>query len=280
MTKDPEHSAAQAQAAPDSRGSAPLQVAPDSQAVPPPDSQAEPSHDSQAAPLPTGPDLKAQAAARDHEIIKASVLGIVGNMILVAFKMIIGLISNSIAIILDGVNNATDAISSVVTIIGTKLAGKRPDKKHPFGYGRIEYLTSVVIAAIILAAGVISLRESIIKIIHPGTPTYSTLVITVIVFAILGKIAIGIMFKHYGDKTNSEALVASGVDSNYDAVISAGTLVVAFAQNVWGSISTASWASSSRSSSARRASTCCATRWRLSSERPRTRTRCCRSFAT
>lgn len=240
MHQDLEHSATKAPAAPASQGSAPLQPASDSQAAPAqvaPDSQAAPAQatpDSQAASDQATPDLKAQAAARDHEIIKASVLGIIGNMILVAFKIIIGLASHSIAIILDGVNNATDAVSSVVTIIGTKLAGKRPDKKHPFGYGRIEYLTSVVIAAIILAAGVISLRESILKIMNPGTPTYSSLVITVIVLAILGKIAIGLMFKHYGDKTQSEALVASGIDSNYDAVISAGTLVVAFAQNVWG----------------------------------------------
>lgn len=213
MHQDPEHNAVQNQSTPDSQAASP----PASQTA---QNQAE-------------PDLKAQAAARDHEIIKASVLGIIGNMILVAFKMIIGFASHSIAIVLDGVNNATDAISSIVTIIGTKLAGKRPDKKHPFGYGRIEYLTSVIIAVIILAAGVISMRESILKIINPGTPSYSTVVIVVIVFAILGKIAIGLMFKHYGDKTHSEALVASGIDSNYDAVISAGTLVVAFAQNVW-----------------------------------------------
>ena len=178
-------------------------------------------------------DPHAQAAQRNHEIIKASVIGIVGNMILVAFKMVIGFVSNSIAIILDGVNNATDAISSIVTIIGTKLAGKRPDKKHPFGYGRIEYLTSVIIAVIILVAGVVSLRESILKIMNPGTPSYSAITITVIVVAILGKIVLGFIFKHYGDKTRSEALIASGIDSNYDAVLSAGTLVVAIVQNVW-----------------------------------------------
>ena len=88
--------------------------------------------------------------ARDHEIIKASIIGIVRNMLLVAFKLVIGFFSHSIAIILDGVNNATDALSSIITIVGTKLAARRPDRHHPFGYGRIEYLTSVVIAIIIL----------------------------------------------------------------------------------------------------------------------------------
>lgn len=179
----------------------------------------------------SAPDLT--PAAREHEIVKASLIGIAGNMLLVAFKMLIGFFSQSIAIILDGVNNATDALSSIVTIVGTKVAGRRPDKKHPFGYGRIEYLTSVVIAVIILVAGVLSLRESILKIIHPATPSYSTLTITIIVVAILGKVVLGIIFKRYGDKTSCEALIASGVDSNYDAVLSAGTLVVAFAQNLW-----------------------------------------------
>ena len=164
---------------------------------------------------------------REREIVKASIYGIAGNALLVAFKMAVGFMSHSIAIILDGVNNATDALSSIVTIVGTKLAGRRPDRHHPFGYGRVEYLTSVVIAIIILVAGFISLRESIDKIIHPGTPSYSAITITVIVVAILAKIAIGIMFKRFGDKTNSEALIASGIDSNYDAVLSAGTLVVA-----------------------------------------------------
>lgn len=172
-------------------------------------------------------------AVREHEIVKASVIGIAGNMLLVAFKMVIGFFSHSIAIILDGVNNATDALSSIVTIVGTKVAGRPPDAKHPFGYGRIEYLTSVVIAVIILVAGALSLRESILKIIHPATPSYSTITITIIVVAILGKVVLGIVFKRYGDKTSCEALIASGVDSNYDAVLSAGTLVVAFAQNLW-----------------------------------------------
>ncbi|MEY8460514.1 cation diffusion facilitator family transporter [Eggerthellaceae bacterium 24-137] len=171
---------------------------------------------------------------REREIVKASMYGIVGNMLLVAFKLAVGFVSHSIAIILDGVNNATDALSSIVTIVGAKLAGRRPDRRHPFGYGRVEYLTSVVIAVIILVAGLISLRESVVKILHPGTPVYSTLTITVIVVAILAKIVIGIMFKRFGEKTDCEALIASGVDSNYDAVLSAGTLVVAAAQNLWG----------------------------------------------
>ena len=89
---------------------------------------------------------------REKKIIKTSILGIVVNIVLVVFKATIGFIVNSIAIILDAVNNLTDALSSIITIIGTKLANKAPDKKHPYGHGRIEYFTSVIIATIILFA--------------------------------------------------------------------------------------------------------------------------------
>lgn len=170
---------------------------------------------------------------REREIIKASFVGIAGNMLLVVFKLIVGFTANSIAIILDAVNNATDALSSIVTIVGTKIAGMRPNRRHPFGYGRIEYLTSVIIAIIILVAGALSLRESIDKIIHPAVTNYTAITLTVIVVAIIAKIFIGVYFKRAGTKTNSQALIASGIDSNYDAVLSAGTLVVAVVQNVW-----------------------------------------------
>jgi cation diffusion facilitator family transporter len=170
---------------------------------------------------------------REREIIKASIVGIAGNMTLVLFKLVVGFMSNSIAIILDAVNNATDALSSIITIVGTHIAGMRPNRQHPFGYGRIEYLTSVIIAVIILVAGALSLRESIDHILRPAEPQYTLVTVMVIVVAILAKIAIGIYFHREGIKTNSKALKASGVDSNYDAVLSAGTLVVAFAQIFW-----------------------------------------------
>ena len=135
------------------------------------------------------------AAEREREIVKGSAIGIAGNLVLVAFKLVVGFASHSIAIVLDGVNNATDALSSVVTIVGTKLAGRRPDARHPFGYGRVEYLTSVVIAVIILAAGLMSLKESVVKVVHPGVPSYSAVTIVVIVVAILAKVALGLCFK-------------------------------------------------------------------------------------
>ena len=106
-------------------------------------------------------DIAVLAANREKTIVKTSVIGIITNLLLVGFKAFVGLISNSIAVILDAVNNLSDALSSVVTIIGAKLGAKQPDKKHPLGYGRIEYLSSMIVAALVLYAGITSLVESI-----------------------------------------------------------------------------------------------------------------------
>ena len=124
--------------------------------------------------------------SRNKKIIRTSLIGIAVNIVLVIFKMIVGLLANSIAIILDAVNNLSDALSSVITIIGTKLAGRKPDKKHPYGHGRIEYLTSVLIAVIMLFAGISSLKESIVNIFHPEPvyyPAASLLPVLLIVIA-------------------------------------------------------------------------------------------------
>ena len=170
---------------------------------------------------------------RTKGIIVASFVGIGGNMLLVAFKLIVGFAANSIAIILDAINNASDALSSLITIVGTKLADRKPDRKHPFGFGRVEYLTSMIIAVIILAAGLVSARESIVKILHPGNTDYTWVTVTVIIVAIFGKIAIGIYLNRAGKRFDSQSLIASAVDSNYDAVISGGTLVAALVAIFW-----------------------------------------------
>ena len=97
---------------------------------------------------------------RENKIIKTSIFGIIGNGVLALLKIIIGMSANSIAILVDAINNLSDAASSIITIVGTKLAGKDPDKDHPFGYGRIEYLSAMVISVIILYVGVSSLVEA------------------------------------------------------------------------------------------------------------------------
>ena len=164
---------------------------------------------------------------REDTIVKTSVIGIVVNLILVAFKATVGVLVNSIAITLDAVNNLTDALSSIITIIGTKLAGKAPDKDHPYGYGRIEYFSSVIIAAIVLWAGITALMESWPKIFNPDVTSYTTVSLIIIAVAVAVKFFLGRYVKGVGEKINSQALVASGSDAFFDAILSFSTLVAA-----------------------------------------------------
>ena len=179
-------------------------------------------------------DIDVLAANREKTIVKTSIIGILTNVLLVGFKAFVGLMSNSIAIILDAVNNLSDALSSVVTIIGAKLGAKQPDKKHPLGYGRIEYLSSMIVAALVLYAGITSLVESIKKIIHPEAADYSTVTLVIISVAIVVKLLLGMYVKKQGKKVNSGALVASGSDAMFDAILSASVLASAIVYLIWG----------------------------------------------
>lgn len=164
---------------------------------------------------------------REKVIIRTSFIGIIGNILLVVIKAIIGFISSSISIISDAINNLTDAISSLVTIIGTKLSNKRPNREHPFGYGRIEYVTSSIIGLIIFVAGALALYESIQALINKDVSDYSPISLITISIAILFKIGLGLFFKITGKKVNSDALNASGLDALLDAILSTGTLIAA-----------------------------------------------------
>ena len=155
------------------------------------------------------PENQGVEASRDQKIIRTSVIGILANVFLAAFKAAAGLLSHSIAVVLDAVNNLSDAASSVITIVGTKLAAKEPDKKHPFGYGRIEYLSAMIIS-LIIAAGVAV------------------------------KLILGRYVKGMGERLHSDSLVNSGEDARLDAVISASTLVAAGIYLLWG-VSLEAW---------------------------------------
>ena len=166
-------------------------------------------------------------APREKTIVRTSIIGIIANVFLAGFKAVIGLMTNSIAIVLDAVNNISDAGSSLITIVGTKLAAKEPDKKHPFGYGRIEYLSAMIISVIVLYAGITSFVESVKQIIHPETPEYNTVSLIIVAVAVLVKILLGRYVKGVGVKVNSDSLVNSGEDATLDSIISASTLVAA-----------------------------------------------------
>lgn len=164
---------------------------------------------------------------RDKVIIKVSIQGIVFNVILVIFKAIVGLMANSIAIILDAVNNLSDALAQIITIIGTKLSAKEPDKEHPYGYGRIEYISSAIVAVLVLFAGVTALKESAVKTIHPAVAEYSTAALIIIAVAVVAKFLFGRYVKAQGIKVDSQALIATGTDSFMDSILSFSTLVAA-----------------------------------------------------
>lgn len=176
----------------------------------------------------------AKTAGRSKKIVRASLIGIGANLFLAGFKAAVGLLVNSIAVVLDAVNNLSDAASSVITIIGAHLAGKEPDRKHPFGHGRVEYLSAMIIAVIVLYAGITSLVESVKKILSPETPDYSVASLIIIGAAVLVKIVLGRYVKRVGSQVRSDALINSGQDAMLDAVISASTLAAAAVFLIWG----------------------------------------------
>ena len=171
--------------------------------------------------------------SRDKIIIKTSVIGIFANIFLVIFKAMVGFLTHSIAITLDAVNNLSDALSSVITIVGTRLAGKPADKDHPFGHGRVEFLSSLSISAIVLYAGITSLIESIKKIINPDVPDYTPASLIIVFVAIFVKIILGTYVKKKGEQVNSDSLVDSGKDALLDSIISFTTLLAAGIYIIW-----------------------------------------------
>ena len=164
---------------------------------------------------------------RNREIIRTSITGIAGNLLLAVFKLIAGTAANSVSIITDAVNNIADGMSSLVTIIGTRLSEKEPDKDHPFGYGRIEYLASLIIGLLITYAGFDALRSSVLRILHPEPVDYSPAALIVVGAGVLVKVLIGFYTKSQGEKLSSQPLVASGIDALNDSLGSAAIFLAA-----------------------------------------------------
>lgn len=166
-------------------------------------------------------------SSREAVIVRTSVMGILANLFLAGFKAAVGILSHSIAVTLDAVNNLSDAASSLITIVGTKLAAKEPDRKHPFGHGRVEYLTSMLISTLVLYAGITSLVESVKKILRPDTPAYTAPGLVILAVAVAVKFALGRYVRGVGRRVDSDSLVNSGEDALMDCLISASTLAAA-----------------------------------------------------
>ena len=165
--------------------------------------------------------------SRNRAIIRTSAAGIAGNLLLAVFKLAVGTAANSVSIITDAVNNIADGMSSLVTIIGTRLSEKEPDKEHPFGYGRIEYLSSLIIGLLITYAGFDALRSSVLRLLHPEPVDYSALTMAVVAAGLLVKVLIGLHTKKQGEKLSSQPLIASGIDALNDSIGSAAIFLAA-----------------------------------------------------
>ncbi len=179
--------------------------------------------------------LKQDPESREGIIATTSTLGIITNILVASVKVVIGLLASSIAIISEGVNNAADVLTSVLTLVGTKLAGKHPDKEHPFGYGRIEYLTGLIISVLILVTGIEMLLGSVKLMFNPAEDlSISYVSLAVVAISAVVKFALGVYTIKMGKKAGSSALEGVGIDSRGDAFASLITIVSALAFLIFG----------------------------------------------
>ena len=164
---------------------------------------------------------------REKIIFRTGLIGILTNLLLAALKAIVGLAARSMAMVSDAVNNASDMLSSVITIVGARLASKAPDKKHPLGHGRVEYISASLVSALVLYAGVTVLIESVKKIIHPEEAEHTVWSLILLIAAVGAKLLLGSYTKKKGQEVNSGALIASGADALQDAILSGSVLLSA-----------------------------------------------------
>ena len=157
--------------------------------------------------------------------VLSSWVGIVCNILLFVAKFIIGTVANSISIISDGFNNLSDCASCVVTMFGYKMAAKPADKDHPFGHGRMEYLTSLVIAMVIMVVGVELFTGSVDKIIHPEKVQCSVVALAVLIISIIIKLWMGLFNRKLGKTVESSVMLATSKDSLNDVLATTATLV-------------------------------------------------------
>lgn len=171
--------------------------------------------------------LRQEPDSREGTAVTVSGLNILVNLIFAAIKVVIGLAVSSIAIVSEGVNNATDSATSLITIVGTKLSAKHPTEKHPFGFGRIEYLTSLLISVLILFTGAELMESSVKRIFEPQEMSISYVTMAIIAVSALVKLALGLYTIKEGRRVDSSSLVALGTECRSDSVVSVITLVTA-----------------------------------------------------
>lgn len=171
--------------------------------------------------------LRQDPGSREGAVVTVSALNILVNLISAAVKVVIGMAVSSIAIVSEGVNNATDSATSLITIVGTKLSAKHPTEKHPFGFGRIEYLTSLLIAVLILFTGAELMESSIKLIFDPQEMSISYVTMAIIAVSAILKLLLGTFTIKEGKRVDSSSLAALGTECRSDSVVSVITLVTA-----------------------------------------------------
>lgn len=171
---------------------------------------------------------------RNSEIIKYNIAGIVMNLILSLGKMTIGLLTNSHAVMLDSIEGFSDLLSSAFGIFSAKIGSKKADREHPFGYGRMEYLMSILVTIIIIFIGIRSIIESVQAILDPhDAPDYNLAVILIMSISLIAKLVYGIILRKKGKEINSSSLTISGTDSMGDAFNSAAILAAILIKNIF-----------------------------------------------
>lgn len=158
----------------------------------------------------------------------AGIVGIICNVILFSFKFMAGIITGAVSISADAFNNLSDAGSSVITLIGFKMAGKSPDSEHPYGHGRVEYLSGLLVASIIIIMAVELFKSSVEKIIHPEVMEFSLLSVIILVGSILMKMWMALFNTKLGNKISSSAMKATATDSMSDCIATTVVLVSLF----------------------------------------------------
>ena len=166
--------------------------------------------------------------------VVAGIFGIISNVILCVFKILVGVFSGSVAIVADAINNLSDAASSVVTVFGFKLSNRPADREHPFGHARYEYIAAFIIAFAVVLIGVLLLKQSIEKIITPESVNISAYTYVVLAVSIVLKILQGLIYKNFGKTINSEALKASAADSRNDVFTTIAVLISTIVIDVTG----------------------------------------------
>ncbi|WP_283608837.1 cation diffusion facilitator family transporter [Faecalispora anaeroviscerum] len=171
---------------------------------------------------------------RSKLIRLASASGIIANIIFAGVKLVVGTIANSVSILSDAVNNLSDALSSVITLAGLKLSERPPDRKHPLGYGRIEYVSGLIVSVIVLMTGIEFLKTSAQRILQPQDVYFTAAQLIVLSITILGKWLLSRFHIAAGKAADSDSLIASGTDAKMDVIASVVTVVAAVVAKLTG----------------------------------------------